>query len=478
MATEMKTKEAAALAGTHPVFRNSFVRLEDDDMTAWLYLDPPIPPKTTYTNDEITNFLVANGVVKGFHTSNIAAISKKKIFCREIRVARGQMPRDGQDGYYDYLFSPDSLKAPAIRPDGSVDYTSMSMLQNVRAGDTLAIYHHSEKGKDGFNLKGHILPAKIGRDLPPLRGKNISNQENPDVYIANIDGKIECKDGRMDIQSVHEIMGDVDLIIGKIEFFGDVIINGSVEAGVTIRAGRNIIIKGSVEAVNMFAGGDIILERGIQGGQKAKLVSKGNVFADFIEHTTVEAQGDVQANIIMNSQISSQGKVILTGKKGSLIGGTTHALMGIEATNLGNKAEVKTIVHVGYKVETYDAYIKTLRREQDLEDEMNEIVVELSGLVSIRKRGGRLSKMQLDRIEELSTKQKEIVKRIAELKQEKENINAIMLQSRGALITIDGPVNRGCVICVDDAQMLIERSTCYMKYGCRNGIVESTVIIK
>lgn len=414
------------------MFGESYVRIENDEMTAWLYLDEPAPPKVYYTKNEIVEFMIQNGVAKGFHQSNIAAMSKKRIHGREIKVAVGVKEMDGKDGYFDYRFTPDTIRAPKVLPDGSVDYTSMSMLQNVHEGDILAIYHHSVKGEDGYNVRGKILPAKVGRDLPPMRGRNINNNENPDIYVAEIDGKVEVKNGRVDIQSVHEIIGTVGLITGRVEFLGDVIINGSVEAGVVIKAERNIIIKGSVEAVNMEAGGDIILERGIQGGQKAKLVAKGNVFADFIEHATVEAEGDVHANIIMNSNVSSGGKVVLTGKKGSLIGGFTHALKGIEVSNLGNRAEVRTIVHVGYEPNIYDQYLMIMHGDGETETS----------------------------------------------DEEKEDIYIQILEGKGSEVVVDGPIYRGVVVSVNDARIPIEHNTCYMKYRYKNGTVDGTVIIK
>lgn len=416
------------------MFGESYVRIEEDEMTAWLYLDEPTPPKTYYTKTEIVEYLIQKGINKGFHQSNIAAMSVKKIHGREIKVAVGVRPVDGKNGYFDYRFTPDTIRAPKVLPDGSVDYTSMSMLQNVHKGDVLAVYHHAVKGTDGYNVRGKRLPAGVSKELPPMRGRNINNTENPDVYVAEIDGKVEVKNGRVDIQSVHEIIGTVGLITGRVEFLGDVIINGSVEAGVVIKAERNIIIKGSVEAVNMEAGGDIILERGIQGGQKAKLVAKGNVFADFIEHTTVDAEGDVHANIIMNSQVSSQGKVILTGKKGSLIGGHTHALKGIEVTNLGNRAEVRTIVHVGYEPAVYDRYLQIMHGDLEVTDQMDEA--------------------------------------------EREDIYIQILEGKGAQVVVDGSIYRGVVVCADDARLPIEHNTCYMKYKCKNGIIEGTVIVK
>ena len=238
----------------------TYLRVEDDDMTAWLYLAPPEEGQV-YTKRELEDYLELNGVIKGFHSSNLSAMVKKKVYDREILVAKGQEAVPGQDGYFEYLFSPEEHVGPVIRDDGTVDYSSMSALQNVHKGDKVAVYHYAVPGVDGYTVRGTVLKATLARDLPPMRGKGITRENG--VYYALNDGKIEVKDGKIDIQNVHEIIGDVDAITGKIEFFGDVIINGNVDGGVTIRAGRNIEIHGTTGGASVFAGGDVLLPRGI-----------------------------------------------------------------------------------------------------------------------------------------------------------------------------------------------------------------------
>ena len=60
-------------------------------------------------------FLQKNGVVRGFHTSNIAAVAKKEVYNREIKVALGRDAVEGIDGYYEYKFAPTVNRAPAVR---------------------------------------------------------------------------------------------------------------------------------------------------------------------------------------------------------------------------------------------------------------------------------------------------------------------------------------------------------------------------
>ena len=132
----------------------SYVKISEDDMCAWLYLTPPGTERENYTKDELIDFLGKNGVRNGYHQSNLAAMIKKHVYEREIIVAQGQPAIEGNDGYYEYKFDPDQYKAPRILSNGSVDYTNMSTLQNVRKGDVLAVYHHAKIGQDGYDIKG------------------------------------------------------------------------------------------------------------------------------------------------------------------------------------------------------------------------------------------------------------------------------------------------------------------------------------
>ena len=455
----------------------SYIKIAEDDMSVWMYLTVPDAGKEGYTMEELTGFLKKRGITTGYHRSNLAAMIKKKVYEREILVAKGQPAIEGNDGFFEYKFDPDQHKAPRVLEDGSVDYTSMSVLQNVKKGDVVAIYHHAQSGQDGYDVRGRVLQARRVKDIPPLRGQAVYNGENPDVYLAGKDGKIELRDNKIDIQSLHEIHGDVTLITGKIEFFGDIMIHGNVEAGVVIRAGRNLEINGTAEAVNLFAGGDIILRRGIQGAQRAKISARGSVFADFIEQSVVTAGGNVQANTILNSRISSDGKVTLTGKKGAIIGGYTHAMMGIEATEIGNPAEIRTMVHAGTEKEVY-AKLQTVREvEASKKEELDEAMEKISGLLQKKKAAkGKIPDIMESRIKELETRISVLKQEVEENREERKKCEVTISRGKDSEIIVNGNVYRGTVVCLAQHQMPVERSTCFMKYYHERGMIGSSVI--
>lgn len=464
-------------AGDRETLNGSQVRLSEDHMTAWLTLNPPADG-VPYRKEELIAFLNSHGVVTGYHSSNLSAMVKKKIYCREVKAAVGMAETPGTDGYYEYRFSPERMKEPSIRADGSVDYSSMAMLQNVAKGDVVAVYRRATQGSPGYTVKGEEKKCKPSRELPPIRGRNIRKLEDGVTYISEVDGKVEVKDGRIDIQNVHEIHGDVNYITGKVEFYGDITIYGNVEAGVVIRAGRNITIKGITEGVTIYAGGDVLLEKGLVGGKKAKISAKGNVFADFVENAQIDAKGSVNANVILNSNVSANEKVVVTGKRGAIIGGYTHGLMGIEASNIGNEAEVKTVVHVGYDRKTYTKHLELYKKEQETSQLLEQTVGEMSDILKKKRRsGGRINPLEEQRLLELNRKKDECFSLLDDLKADREMVNQLMEKGKGAMVVADGPIYRGVIICADNAQLPLEHNTCYMKYSCSNGFVAGQVII-
>lgn len=459
--------------------RETTVRVTEDAMEAWLYLAPKEDKEEGYTKEELLELLSEHGVCHGINQSNIAAMAKKKVYNREIKVAQATQAKPGKDGYYEFSVPEDeTMKMPEIRKDGSVDYQSMSVLTNVKQGDVIARYHKAVFGVDGMDVFGREIPVPQVRELPPLRGKGVSQSvDNPEEYIAETDGKVDYKDGKLSILKVHEVTGDVDLVIGKIEFPGDIVISGNVSAGVTICAGKSLTIEGTVEAANLIAGGDIVLKRGIQGNHKGRVITKGNFYADFVEHAMVQAEKDVQANILLNSQIHSGGKVLLTGKKAAIIGGMVHADKGIHCKTLGNDVNVKTVVHAGCEQSIVDKYREITKEKNEKTELLAEMEEELIELLKKKRTLGNLVKAQEKRCEELLVERKRLKKEMEEIRLKTRKCNEVFAKCKDAVIRIEGDLFVGSVIGIDGSKLSIENNTCYMEYRAISGLIAGSVIV-
>ncbi len=458
---------------------STYVRITEDNRQAWLYLTKK-EDGTPYTKQEIYELLKKNEVRAGYHSSNIAAMAKKQVYEREIKVAEAVLPIPGKNGFYEYAIDLDNtIKMPEVREDGTVDYQSMSVISNVEKGQIIARYHHAVHGKPGIDVRGDEIPVELVRELPPLNGRGIiPSAKEPDVYEASMEGKIEYKDGRINIINVHQVNGDVDLITGKIEFYGDVVISGNVEAGVTIRAGKSLTIEGTVEAANLFAGEDIVLKRGIQGNQKGKVVARGDVYADFIEHTDVQAGRNVRANSILNSTVRAGEKVLLTGKKGCIIGGYVHGDIGIECEELGNISEVKTIVHAGCETEILEKYREIIKMKAGIKEAAERIAPEIYRLAGVLAKGGTLLKSSKARYDSLKKQKEELLLKIEDIKEAEARYVAQIEKTHDATIRIDGNLHKGSIICIGNCQMVLQNSTCYMEYRNISGMIAGSVIVK
>ena len=467
---ELKPKKAGDISYADPedlLASGTYLRVEKDAMVAWLYLTPPEEGQH-YSKTDLVRFLQHRGINSGFHSSNLSAMIIKRVYNREILVAQGRETADGENGYYEYLFDTTPI-APEIREDGTVDYTNMSALPNVHEGDKVAIYHPAVPGVDGYTVYGAVVKARPGKELPPARGKGILRENNE--YFAQTDGKIEAKGGKIEIQKVHEIRGDVTLIIGKVEFFGDVIVHGNVESGVTINAGRNIEVHGTTGNAILYAGGDVILRRGIQGG--GKISAKGNVYADFIENTMVEAGGVIQSNTILNAQIHAEDRVITTGRKGCIIGGYAHGRLGIQAMTAGSDAEVRTILHCGYGPEDYETLLDLMHQETDMKEKLEEMTEGMSKAFYgdyMRGPGKGMSPAEWKQMKDMYLKQLEGIS------MERERLEEIVEESKGACISVGGDVHRNVIISVNAEQMIVNKEARSIRYSAERGVIEAAVL--
>jgi len=320
--------------------------IDEDGMKATLHMEPPVE-RDPYTVEETVAYIKSNGAVCGLIFSAIEEMVELRKYYKDIVVAEGRLPKDGINGYYEFFFDTGVVKHPAIRSDGSVDYSSMTVVHSVRAGDKLATYTPAIPGVQGYDVRGREMRCRPGKELPAIRGTGFEMSFDGLSYIATMDGRVDYSNYNLKVCDTYELRGDLDLVTGRIDFRGDVIVHGNVRSGTLIRASKSITVEGSVEAATLIAEGDIVLKKGIQGGKRSKIICGGNLYANFIEFTEVSAKGSIEANVVMNCRLSAGKEINIAGKRGTIVGGTTYVVGTINTTNLGNPAQIKTVAAVG-----------------------------------------------------------------------------------------------------------------------------------
>lgn len=454
------------------------VTISEDKMLACVNAQDPGPGEV-YTKEEIMTRLRKNNIVRGIDETAVDRIVAGLCYGQDVPVANGQPLKQGKDGSFELFFQNHTPKEPVIREDGTADYSAMGRLENISVGDVVARYYPAEAGEKGYTVTGAELVPRMTRDIPPLRGKNIFRNDETGEYTATAAGKISYTAGNIEILTLHEIHGDVDLITGTVEFYGDIVIYGNVESGVMIRAGRNLTVTGTVGPARLFAGGDIVLEKGIQGGEKGTVSARGNVFAEFVEYARVDAGMDVSAGSIINSMVKAGGNVILKGKRASIMGGNVHALHSISAKSVGGVSEMRTILHTGFSEEDYRAFAELVSREKMQKQIAGRLIERMTELLQARKEGRIvLNSCQKQELFDMNEQKNKIYEQIDTIAAEKEKLAKKMKEGENSWISVTDRVYRGTIICIDVVKLPVMSEQTYVRYICQNDVIEVTPIIR
>lgn len=447
------------------------VRISGDEMEAYLQVPPPAED-TNYTVKDLQEILDRNNVRYGVISSALTDIIGGKLFDQQVLVAKGNAPIHGVDGYYEYMFNKRVDNKPQLREDGTVDYWSVNNIEAVDAGKVIAVYHPPILGKDGMGVRGNVVFAKRGKEMPLLKGKGFDRSEDNLVYTANMDGKIEMQNDRIIISAIHEISGDADITKGNIDFRGDVVIHGNVESGITIHASGSITIDGTVEACTLEAGKDIILRGGMLGGNKAYVKTKGNIYAKFFENTHIEAEGTIQADVLMNCTVLCNSKVLLSGRRASILGGEVHAVQGIEAYSIGNEAETKTYVYVGAEMSIHTRAAQLEKQISDIKSEIKKIEKGLEQFKTLEKEKTVNYANDPRRMALLRIRIRDVAS-LAEAENEFEKINELLIRAKGATVKIIDKVHPGVRIVIDDERIKVPNEAANIEFYRLDGAIRT-----
>lgn len=302
--------------------------------TASIVPDNSIEVTEEYILKELKDF----GIKAGIDKNVIATMLSDMEYYSTYTVAVGKNAVNGADGFYEFFFNTDTKnKKPAIREDGTVDYSVQREL--TVEGTKLAEYHPAKAGTFGYTVFASVIAPIPAKEAKPLKLKQVDKRGNE--YFAKKSGQIVLDGNELSIQDQLYISGDVGFGTGHINFNGDVHITGNVNGGVRIIASGNVEIDGVVESVYIESGKDIIIKHGVHGRDRAKLKAQHSIVATFLEETEVEADTIIIDHMI-NCNATARKKVVATGKNGVIIGGVTTSNDRIEADVISNQKGIKT----------------------------------------------------------------------------------------------------------------------------------------
>ncbi len=327
------------------------VRITSDEMKAFITVSPPKSRGYDPTYEDIIGVLEDNGVVKGYDEKEIDKLIDEMIYYQDVQVAQGEKAKNGDNAKLEYFFDLGAEKKvyQDMISNGKFEFKNItSNIQNVIKNDLLIEKKPPTKGEPGYTVTGKLLPAKSGNDRQIQKGEGTVLSKDGMQLRAEIDGQVIKKRGRICVEPVKHVQGNVDIKVGNIVFVGSVIVHGSVLDNFSIKAKGKIEVRGSVGKCSLISDSDIYVAQGIIGKQEAEIISEGSVFAKFIENAKVSTKDSlVIDDHIMHSRVDAVNNVIVFGRRAQITGGVCRVGLEVNTKKLGAVSYPDTIVEFG-----------------------------------------------------------------------------------------------------------------------------------
>lgn len=262
-----------------------------------------------------------------------------------LLVAEGRPLRHGVDAK---LELDQQLTTGKLLENGKIDFYERSYPWNVKAEQSIGKLIPARREKEGMSVLGGLLAATPPQDIK-LELEGIKKEANGTLR-AEQNGILLVNGLNIQVSDSLVIKGDVCQQTGNIHSNTTVLVNGYVEAGFTLEAEGDVVVKENVEDAYIKSDGSILIKGGIRGSH-CKVVCLGNITASFAENAQLKTKADVIIKTsIIGCDTHSQGMVYVGNahaRKSTLVGGITRAFKGVEAAVLGTDSYQKTVIEAG-----------------------------------------------------------------------------------------------------------------------------------
>ena len=424
------------------------VYINSDMLTAVAKFYPPSNQGALMTRNDIISTAVSAGVKFGLLEDVVDEFLMKRVYCTEIVIAKAMLPVEGKSAKIRYYFNTNITRQPKMNEDGTVDFHQLELINHVKTNDILAELVPMEAGKPGIDVTGRLIKPKPVRNYVLRHSPKIRLSEDGLRLISEVDGHVCLVGDKVTVSDLYEIKSDIDLTTGDIEYSGSVSIKGNVRAGFTVRAKGTIFVDGVVEGATLISDAGIVLSRGMQGMNRGKLITGGDVVAKFIENATVECDGSVTAEAILHSKVYAGKEITVKGRKGFVTGGELHSGVEIHVKSAGSTMGTNTVLEVGVDPKVTLEYHKLEMVMKDCNKELYKLnqILELFQ----KKFNGQIP---ADKVMTYYVTKETYDKRQEELKNAMERfeyLTGIIDNNKGGSIIVDRTIYSGCKIMISN----------------------------
>lgn len=357
-----------------------------------------LPPETeapssiaspVLTPPDIFWFLQQNNIIR---TIDYSAVYE---YCAELELgrapgpsvlARGVEPQKGADGWLELTVKTSGEEASfAEDAKGRMDLRTLNAYSEIEPGQKLGIIHPPQQGTPGMTAHGLPIPAEAGNSYQLTAGEGVELKYNDRIVFATKAGRALLEKQCLSVVDQLVVPGDLDMSVGNIDFNGFVEIRGDVPDDFSIRSTKGIKVGGHVGACRVESDGSIEMTS-MAGKETGRIICRGDLRAKFLNQVDVRCFGDILiSNEIRNSKVRATGRIVV--ERGSIIGGKTIALEGIETRSLGTGSGQRTRLIAGVffpDAERFDYLREQLQNVNRQIDAINEALAPLKAALKKR----------------------------------------------------------------------------------------------
>lgn len=322
------------------------------------------------TIENIKQFLYKNDILVGLKADHIVAswLKNTKEGDAPFAIAEAKDPELSKNAELFYHFQTDFPQTGKINLDGSIDFKDRGEVPFVEKNNLLAEKMFPKFGSDGMDVFGDVISVDEPEDLCFNSGPGTFLSEDETKIFAAVEGQPYLDAlGTVSILSEMRIKGDVDFKTGNIQFDGNIIVEGSIKQGFSVK-GVSLTVNQIEGADAIILSGDLNVSNGIIDAHN--IVVMGNIQTKYINNSTIDSFGDltVQKEII-GSKIRLSGACIID--KGTILTSEINAKRGISAGNIGTDVSKPSKLTVGV-----DEYLNSLVAEIDSKLKKNQKLME------------------------------------------------------------------------------------------------------
>jgi uncharacterized protein (DUF342 family) len=428
------------------------------------------------TKDDIVSSLSQDGVKYGIDEDAIEDFLRSPVYFTDVELACGKAATEGKDGNIEYFFNTDPSLEPKKNEDGSVDFHTLNVLNNVNKGDLLARLKSETQGESGMSVSGRIISPKAVKPVKLEFGKNVAVNYEKNEFYADVMGHVMLSHGRLIVSDVYDITGDVDNSTGNIEYSGNVNIQGSVRSGFSVKAEGDIIVEGVVEGAVLEAGGQIIVKHGINGQGAGSVKAVGNVISKFIENGNIKSNGYVLADVILASTVQADGDVKVSGKKGYIAGGRISAGGSVGAERIGSEMGMQTIIEIGVKPDLKNRFNDLTNIIPKLEEKGKELSTILNNYQQSIKKGVKLDEKAVIYLKQVADNLKKNNENIQRVQAEIDKIKPELLSQGNYKVVANRDIYPGVTLYISGNKKEITKQFSSCKFMIKDGELTRMVI--